>query len=71
MNLYYDLLAPGGVLFGDDYGWSGVEHDVNLFLEQRNHGKNPDDMFTFRLLRADPEGRSGVTLWIIQKAKYG
>jgi predicted O-methyltransferase YrrM len=34
MNLYYDLLRPGGVLLGDDYSWfPAVQYDVRKFLE--------------------------------------
>jgi len=28
---YWDLLAPGGILFGDDYSWTGVKMAVNRF----------------------------------------
>lgn len=27
----WDLLAPGGVLFGDDWAWVAVRHDVTVF----------------------------------------
>lgn len=34
MNLFYDLLRPGGVLLGDDYGcFPAVQYDVQKFLE--------------------------------------
>jgi hypothetical protein len=34
MNLYYDLLKPGGVLLGDDFGcFPAVKYDVQKFLE--------------------------------------
>jgi predicted O-methyltransferase YrrM len=34
MNLYYDLLRPGGVLLGDDFSWfPAVKYDVRKFLE--------------------------------------
>ncbi|MBX9747200.1 MAG: class I SAM-dependent methyltransferase [Hyphomonadaceae bacterium] len=35
LKLYFDLLAPGGVLFGDDYDpyWSGVVRAVDSFAE--------------------------------------
>lgn len=35
MSLYWDLLAPGGLLMGDDYMWfwPGVIHDVDLFMK--------------------------------------
>ena len=34
MNLYYDLLRPGGVLLGDDFSWfPAVSYDVRKFLE--------------------------------------
>ena len=29
------LLAPGGLLMGDDWGWSGVRHDVLAFAQQQ------------------------------------
>ncbi len=31
---YWDLLSPGGVLFGDDYGWTGVRMAVDRFSSQ-------------------------------------
>lgn len=34
MNLYYDLLRPGGVLLGDDFSWfPAVKYDVLKFME--------------------------------------
>lgn len=34
LMLYHDLLASGGVLFGDDYhGFPAVKHDVDLFCK--------------------------------------
>ena len=34
LSLYYDLLSPGGVLFGDDYAvFPAVKHDVDLFCK--------------------------------------
>jgi predicted O-methyltransferase YrrM len=37
MNLYFDILKPGGVLLGDDFDWfPAVKYDVNKFLEFKN-----------------------------------
>ena len=36
LELYYALLRPGGVLFGDDFIWPAVRHDVCCFLQ--DHG---------------------------------
>ena len=34
LSLYYDLVRPGGVVFGDDYhGFPAVKRDVDLFCE--------------------------------------
>ena len=35
---FWDLLRPGGVIFGDDYNdtWPGVKEAVNLFAENIN-----------------------------------
>lgn len=35
MCAYWELLSPGGVMFGDDYdvNWPGVIHDVELFCK--------------------------------------
>eukprot|EP00928_Gymnodinium_smaydae_P000047 TRINITY_DN1001_c1_g4_i1.p1 TRINITY_DN1001_c1_g4~~TRINITY_DN1001_c1_g4_i1.p1 ORF type:complete len:371 (+),score=74.91 TRINITY_DN1001_c1_g4_i1:119-1231(+) len=30
--LYYNLLEPGGILMGDDYGWQAVRLDVDRFV---------------------------------------
>jgi len=37
LRLYFDLLKPGGVLFGDDYhpGWPGVVKAVDRFCEMK------------------------------------
>ncbi len=32
---YHSLLAPGGVLFGDDWGWSGVRAAVERFAAEQ------------------------------------
>jgi len=32
---YHNLLAPGGVLFGDDWGWSGVRAAVERFAAEQ------------------------------------
>lgn len=45
--MYYDLLCPGGVIFGDDYssGWPGVVSATNRFVAEKQifltalHGK--------------------------------
>lgn len=31
---YWDLLAGGGIIFGDDYSWSGVKMAVNRFTAE-------------------------------------
>jgi hypothetical protein len=33
---YWDLLSPSGVLFGDDYAWTGVKLAVDRFAEERS-----------------------------------
>jgi len=43
LTLYYATLAPGGIIFGDDFSWDGVNHDVTRFakkmnIELTNHG---------------------------------
>lgn len=32
---YWDLLAPGAILFGDDYSWTGVKMAVDRFARER------------------------------------
>lgn len=47
LSLYYNLLRPGGVIFGDDYsaGWPGVVSATNKFVAEKQlvltalHGK--------------------------------
>ena len=47
LKLYFELLRPGGLIFGDDYieGWPGVVASVNRFVAERKlplesgHGK--------------------------------
>ena len=36
LRAYWPLLRPRGVLFGDDFLWSSVSHDVKRFTEERN-----------------------------------
>lgn len=34
---YYSLLAPNGIIFGDDYNsWAGVKKSVNVFCQENN-----------------------------------
>lgn len=33
LKVAWELLAPGGVLMGDDWGWGGVKHDVLAFTQ--------------------------------------
>merc|ERR550537_466050 len=33
--LYYNLLEPGGILMGDDYGWMAVRMDVDRFVKDK------------------------------------
>jgi len=67
ITLFFEILVPGGILFGDDYGWPAVKNDVVRFTEQHNaiHGKdNPVDL---QIVRAQ-QGATNV-LWIMRKAK--
>jgi hypothetical protein len=34
MRVFWETLRPGGVLFGDDYAWAQVKHDVDKFAER-------------------------------------
>ena len=38
VNLYYELLRPGGILFGDDYhtAWPGIMSAVDAFAAKRH-----------------------------------
>ena len=36
LALYYKVLAPGGLLFGDDYQWVSVRFDVDRFVQFHN-----------------------------------
>ena len=36
LALYWNILRPGGVLFGDDWGWSSVRCDVKKFSYMKN-----------------------------------
>ena len=33
---YFPMLAPGGIMFGDDFGWAGVKKVVNEFAGRHN-----------------------------------
>jgi predicted O-methyltransferase YrrM len=36
LSLYWELLIDGGILFGDDYKWPAVNHDLKLFCKVHN-----------------------------------
>lgn len=67
VSLYYRLLLPGGIIFGDDYGWEAVRHDVHRFADEHNARHGSDDPVELKIIRA----RTGAAnvLWMIRKAK--
>lgn len=67
IKMYYELLIPGGIIFGDDYGWEAVQHDVHRFVSEHNAKYYQDAPCDLQIARA----KEGVTnlLWIIRKAK--
>lgn len=47
LNLYWNILKPGGVLLGDDYhGFPAVKRDVDLFLQFKGLDLKNDLIFT-------------------------
>lgn len=36
IKFYYELLADGGIIFGDDYFYEPLQHDVNFFVKENN-----------------------------------
>ena len=36
MKHYYELLSPGGIMFGDDYSWESVRNGVSKFVKEQN-----------------------------------
>eukprot|EP00397_Hematodinium_sp_SG-2012_P053301 GEMP01063544.1.p1 GENE.GEMP01063544.1~~GEMP01063544.1.p1 ORF type:complete len:172 (+),score=27.12 GEMP01063544.1:410-925(+) len=60
LKSYYEVLAPAGVLFGDDYGWEAVRKDVDRFAAE-----NPSARF--EVLSATPH--TSLKLWLMQKQK--
>ncbi|CAK9026775.1 Hypothetical protein SCF082_LOCUS17652 [Durusdinium trenchii] len=67
LSLYFKLLKPGGILFGDDYGWPAVKEDVERFVEEHQRQHGADDPIDLRIVRA----QAGATnlIWIMRKAK--
>eukprot|EP00434_Breviolum_minutum_P007474 symbB.v1.2.006595.t2/scaffold393.1/size213714/8 len=67
LSLYFNLLQPGGILFGDDYGWPAVKKDVERFVEQHNLAEGEENPIDLRIARA----QAGATnlIWIMRKAK--
>ena len=63
LSLYWDLLAPGGVLMGDDYMWfwPGVIHDVDLFM------KHTGLAASHLKFSKDWDYWNGKGIWAIQK----
>ena len=70
LRLYYDVLAPGGILFGDDFSWPGVKSDVLTFVGEMGFGKQADRIFDFEILPATTHTGGSVLLWLLHKAKY-
>eukprot|EP00933_Yihiella_yeosuensis_P084615 TRINITY_DN99198_c0_g1_i1.p1 TRINITY_DN99198_c0_g1~~TRINITY_DN99198_c0_g1_i1.p1 ORF type:complete len:310 (+),score=37.45 TRINITY_DN99198_c0_g1_i1:76-930(+) len=67
LGLYYKILKPGGILFGDDYGWEAVKNDVHRFVDQHNAIHYADNPIDLKIIPA----QAGATnlLWIMRKAK--
>jgi len=63
LSYYWDLLAPGGILLGDDYMWywPGVIHDVDLFMKHR--GLGADTLF----FSNDWHYWTGAGTWALKK----
>jgi len=57
---FYEVLAPGGIIFGDDYGWTGVRNDVQRFAASK-----PEIDFQIR------PAKEGVRhdIWVMRKPK--
>ena len=36
LNAYWPLVKPGGILYGDDWDWEGVEKAVRAFAIQQH-----------------------------------
>lgn len=39
ISAFHKLLKKGGIMFGDDYSWPGVIHDVDKFSSEKNINK--------------------------------
>lgn len=67
ISLFYRILVPGGIIFGDDYGWAAVKHDVHKFVDEHNRVHAADAPAALNIVPA----REGATnmLWILRKAK--
>lgn len=35
INDYWDIIQPTGIIFGDDYGWTGVKNSVNKVSKEK------------------------------------
>ncbi|CAD7968566.1 unnamed protein product [Amoebophrya sp. A25] len=70
LRLYYEVLAPGGILFGDDFNWPGVKNDVLTFVAEMGWGRDPERVFDFHILPATTTSGGSVLLWLLHKAKY-
>eukprot|EP00927_Polykrikos_kofoidii_P013421 TRINITY_DN15852_c0_g1_i2.p1 TRINITY_DN15852_c0_g1~~TRINITY_DN15852_c0_g1_i2.p1 ORF type:complete len:310 (+),score=44.64 TRINITY_DN15852_c0_g1_i2:294-1223(+) len=64
--LYYRVLLPGGILFGDDLGWPAVKRDVYRFVDEQ--AKRGGTMSVeFSIVRSMPG--STQHFWVIKKPK--
>ena len=67
ISMYYKILMPGGIMFGDDYGWPAVKNDVNRWVEEHNARHGQEAPVDLRIAGAK-EGATNL-IWIMRKAK--
>jgi len=65
--LYFRVLTPGGMIFGDDYNWPMVRRDVNRFVEEHNFKNHRRKACTIEA--TTPEADSASILWMIRKSR--
>ena len=67
----WKTLKPGGVLFGDDWNWKAVEHDVSRFASLHNKTLDIERMASIHALNPNCNLVGVVTLcdlqWILVK----
>lgn len=64
---YWPLVAPGGLLLGDDFNWAAVSHDAQLFARTHGTELSSFDGCHQRLILPPPRFKGSLCVWYMRK----